>query len=373
MIRQLIYLFTFAFLLISCSVKENTAAEPEAASDEIQLSPEQITKADIRIAKPERVSLVEEIRANGKLDVPPQNLVDVSAPMGGFVQQTSLLQGMRVKKGELLVVLRHPDYIQLQQDYLTASSQLELQEAEYQRQQQLAAGQVNAQKTLQQSKAAFEGAKANVQGLEAKLNMISLMPSKIKSEGIQNSIRLYSPIEGYVTEVNINVGKYVSSTDVMLRIVDTEHLHAEIQVFEKDVPRLKIGQKINVSLVNETEVREARVYVIGKEISSERTLRVHGHFVKDDPSLIPGMFINASIECNPREVWALPSTAVVVHEGKNHVVVARGNSFKLVPVETGGNAKNMVEVRLNDEAQQLSYVINGAYTLLSLMTNKEEE
>src|SRR6266850_3550095 len=137
----------------SCSTKQKGEAHKMetdlASSNEVVLNEEQFTNANIRLGQVEQRSINGTIRANGMLDVPPQNLVTVSAPLGGFVKTTDLLQGMKVQKGQVIVTLEHPDYIQVQQDYLDLSSQLEFLQLEYQRQEALAKESVNAAKALQ--------------------------------------------------------------------------------------------------------------------------------------------------------------------------------------------------------------------------------
>ena len=259
--------------LIDSGIKIESASQDESVS----ISEEQFKSLEITLGYATMRSMNGLIKANGMLDVPPQNMVTVSAPLGGFVKSTDLLQGMKVKKGQPIVVLEHPDYIQLQEDYLSGKNQLEFLELEYKRQEELSKENINAAKTVQQAKSNYFGTKAKVQGLKAKLKLININPADLEAGEIQNTISIPSPISGYVTEVNVNIGKHVNPTDVMFKIIDTEHLHAEAQVFEKDIPQLKIGQLVRIYLSNENKERLAKIYLIGKEITPERTVRVHCH------------------------------------------------------------------------------------------------
>jgi cobalt-zinc-cadmium efflux system membrane fusion protein len=108
---------------------------------------------------------------------------------------------------------------------------------------------------LQQSKSNYLSAKAKEEGLRARLKLIGLSAEGLEKDGIKSVINIITPIAGYVTEVNVNRGKYVNSADVMFEIVDTEHLHAEAQVFEKDIMNLRIGQTMMLVLANETQAR----------------------------------------------------------------------------------------------------------------------
>jgi cobalt-zinc-cadmium efflux system membrane fusion protein len=295
--------------------------------------------------------------------------------MAGFVKYTKLLQGMPIKKGEVVAELYHQDYIQLQQEYLNTRSHLEFLKAEYDRQRELSSENINAAKTLQRAKADYESAEVSLQALKARLALINLSPHQLIENGIQQTIQLYSPISGYVTEVNVNPGKFVNPADVLFKIIDPGHLHVELYVFEKDLPALHTGQTVNFSLVDESEVRQATVYLIGKEISPERTVRVHCHMSKDYPGLIPGLYLKAWIVTSAHQAQVLPEAAVLTIENKHYVfVTADRATFTLVEIKAGATDSGEVEIldrtTVADSAQ---VVIEGAYTLLSLLKNAEED
>ncbi len=112
------------------------------AGETVHLTSTQFNNSGIVLGKSVNQNINQKIKANGKLDVPPQNLVSISAPYGGFLKSTTLLQGMHVHKGEVIAQMEHPDYIQLQQDYLENKSTLTYLKNELDRQQELA--KVNA-------------------------------------------------------------------------------------------------------------------------------------------------------------------------------------------------------------------------------------
>ena len=364
--------------LMGCSKKseEGSVSDPIATvANEVTVTDEQFKSLGIVIGKPEQRSVSDQINANGMLDVPPQNLVTISAPLGGFVKKTELLQGMKVSKGQTIVVMEHPDYIQLQEDYLTTKGQLEFLELEYKRQEELAKENVNAAKALQQAKSNYFGAKARMQGLKAKLILSNINPAEIENGEIKSTISIPAPISGFVSQVNVNIGMHVSPTDIMFRIVDTDHLHAEAQVFEKDIPQLKIGQRVFVRLSNETQEREAKVFLIGKEITPERTVRVHCHLEKKDDSLIPGLFFSARIETNNKLVTTLPSEAVVAFENKNYVFVQseqKPYKYKMMAIDIGETEKGFTEVMIPETIKSAKIVLKGSYYLLGILKNTEE-
>ncbi|HEY9005356.1 efflux RND transporter periplasmic adaptor subunit [Ohtaekwangia sp.] len=366
-------------LLAQCTGKPAEKSGEEGQADSatfVTVSDAQYKAAAIAFGKIEQRPVTQHIQVSGKLDVPPQNLITVAAPMGGFVKNTTLLQGMKVNKGDVLATLENQDYIQLQQDYLDSKSKLEFLEAEYNRQQELARENVNAQKALQQAKAQFVSMKAAVSGLEAKLSMINISPASLANGNVRPSINLFAPLGGYITEVNVNIGQFVNTTDVMFRIVNLEHIHAELQVYEKDISKIAVGQKVLFQATNETLQREASIYLIGKEISPERTVRVHCHLEKEDTKLLPGMFISATIEISSAATDVVPSDCIVSFEGEQYIFVPASDRhhFEAVSVKTGNTTDEFTAITLPQNfKRETPIVTHGAFELLGLLKNQGEE
>lgn len=381
------YIFASFIIILAACGKKADESKPEGKHEDptaVELSEVQYKTAGIQIGSIEEKQLSGTLKANGKLDIPPQNLVSVTVPFGGYLKSTELLQGTRVKKGQLLAELQGPDYIQLQENYLDSKSQLDFLQSEFQRQERLAKENVNAQKTLQQSKADYQSMLAKTNGLRARLALLNINIEKVEAGDFQNSIRLFSPINGYVIEVNVNIGAFVTPADVMFRIADTEHMHADVLVFEKDIPKLQLGQTIRFTLANETKERTAKIHLIGREIGKDRTVQVHGHLSQEDQNLIPGTYLKAIIETGGTKVKALPDEAIVNFEGKKYIfILVAGDSsspekayrFKLVEVSTGVSESGFTEVYLPEEnsGAPAKIVVKGAYDLLSKMKNSEEE
>ncbi|MBZ0244596.1 MAG: efflux RND transporter periplasmic adaptor subunit, partial [Cyclobacteriaceae bacterium] len=337
--------------------------------------------AGINFGQIEEKQISGTIKVNGLLDVPPQQLANVSVPLGGFLKNSELLQGTRVKKGHRIATIENIEFVQLQQDYLEARNQLEYAKADFERQQELAKENVNAKKTLQFAKANYYNWQAKSKGFQEKLKMLNINFGALEAGNISSSIPIYAPISGYVTEVNVNIGKYVNPSDVLFEIVDTNHLHAELIVFEKDVPKLKIGQKVRFTLANESTERMATIFLIGRKISTNRTIRIHCHIDKEDTQLLPGMYLKALVEAGGALVQALPDEAIIDYQGKKYIFVnTNGNApnegyqFRMIEIEVGSSELGYTEVMLPDDYEKdLKVVTKGAYAILSMMKNSEEE
>jgi membrane fusion protein, heavy metal efflux system len=369
--------------VVACNKNQPTEkteiATPEEATNIVSLTTAQVETAGIELGKIEQRQISGTIKVNGMLDVPPQQMVSISVPMGGFLKTTSLLQGSRVEKGQAIATVENLDFIQIQQDFLESRNQLELAQTEYLRQQELAKENVNSTKTLQQAKSQFTNWSIKSRALSEKLKLLNIKSEAIEAGNFSSTITLYSPISGYVTDMNVNVGKFANPGDVLFTIVDTEHLHAELTVFEKDFSKIKVGQKIRFSLNNETTERMATVYLIGREIAPDRTVRIHGHLDKEDKNLLPGMYLNAKIETGGAMVNALPSEAIIDFADKKYIFVFDGKTdvgvnYRIVEIQTSNSEMNFTEIVLTGaDLSDWQVVTKGAYALLSKMKNKSEE
>jgi cobalt-zinc-cadmium efflux system membrane fusion protein len=382
--KYLIYSVLF-FALVSCGSKKVKEAAKETVSTTenmiAELTPAQYKMAGIETGKIEKKQISSNIRANGKLDVPPQSMITIAAPVGAFVKNTELLQGTFIRKGQVVVTLQHPDLIQLQQDYLENKSQQEYLQAEYQRQEILARENVNALKVYQQAKANYLSNAARINGLQEKLKLLNIDLKSLDAGRIQRTINLYSPITGYVTSVNTNIGAYVNPSDKLFSIVNTEHLHAELTVFEKDIPKLKEEQRVRFTLANESKQRTARVHLIGRQISDERSVQVHCHLDNEDRELLPGMYLTAWIETGNTMVDALPDEAIIQFEEKPCIFIDKGmdkegnHLYEMMPIEKGNSELGFTEVMLPPgfDVQKTAVVMKGAFALFSKLKNTEEE
>ncbi|MDR4498321.1 MAG: efflux RND transporter periplasmic adaptor subunit [Candidatus Scalindua sp.] len=390
-ITKVFSIITLTVLLFSgCNNQSETLETEELHHGQtesmVELTPAQYKIAGIELGRIEQKNLSNVIKVNGVLEAPPQNLVSISAIMGGFVKKTSLLPGNRIEKGEVVVVMEHPDYIQLQLDYLDSDSKLTYLELEFARQKGLQEKNVSSAKTFQRTTADYKSIKARVNALEQKLALIGINAKELReSEKISRTIKVYSPISGYVSRVNVNIGKYMNPADVMFEIVNTEHLHAELTVFEKDIGKIKEGQRIRFTLPNENNrERLATVHLIGRLINEHRVVKVHGHLDKEDEQYLPGMFIKAFIEINNNTVNALPEEAIVQSGGKHYIYILKEkriennqevNSFKMIEVQKGIEDGLYAEVALPDtfDINSNQIVLRGAYSLLSKMKVSGEE
>ena len=344
-----------------------------ASVEIVSLNEAQLRMADLQFGNIQTTTVHKTLKVSGHMDVPPNNIVSISIPMGGYVKNTNLIPGLLVKKGAVIATLEDPSYIQLQQDYLTAKSKLEFLEADYIRQKGLNETKATSDKIYQLAKSDFESQKYMVKSLSEKLKLIGLNPATLNENNISRTIQFTAPINGYVTKVNVNIGKYVNPTDVLFEIVDPSDLHLRLTVLENDATNLKIGNTVNFyTNSNPSKKQIAHIAVITPNIDEQSTTDVHCHLVNEKINLFPGTFVNAEVELNNAKVNAVPEDAIVKWQNKDFVFVkTSGVSFKMIPVVTGVSSNGLIEIQTDLGNQQI--VIKNAYTLLMKLKNSGEE
>jgi len=341
--------------------------------DIVELTPEQAKNSGISIGLPEKKEMHTTIKVNGVIDVPPQNIVSVSIPLGGYLKRTALIPGVTVNRGSILATLEDQQYIQIQQDYLSAKSKLEYAQADFNRQKALNETKSTSDKVFQLAKAEFETQKIMVRSLEEKLRLIGIAPEKLNEDNISRSINIYSPIDGYVTKVNVNIGKYVAPSDVLFELINPSDLHVRLTVFENDAANLAVGQKIICTTNGRPDDKySAAIHLITPNIGEDRATEVHCHLEKYDKRLLPGTFMNAAIELNNARVTVVPEEAVVKWENKYYLFSQEAeNRFKLLPVETGAINDGFIEIKT--ALPSTNIITKNAYTILMKMKNNAEE
>ena len=305
--------------------------------------------------------------------MPPQNLVSISVPMGGYLKSTKLLEGMHVTKGQVLCIVEDQQYIQLQENYLLAKAKIDYAKAEFERQKELNQSKASSDKVYQLAQAEYNSLSVMIQSYGEKLKFAGINPNKVSAKNISKSINVYSPINGYISKVNVNTGKYVNPSDVLFEIVDPTDIHLALTVFEKDINKLAIGQSLLAYTNTNPEKKYAcKIILIGKDFSENRSVEMHCHFNKYNKNLFPGMYMNAEIVINSQKSNVLPSDAIVNFENKNYVFIAKQNKQFEMKEVTIGNSENEFTEILSENLNTNSIVVKGAYTLLMKMKNVED-
>jgi cobalt-zinc-cadmium efflux system membrane fusion protein len=375
---QPLSLIVVLLAMISCSTKNtesNQATKANASSAVLTLTGKQVFSLGIKSSPITKSIMGMSIFANGMIDVPPQNKSYIAVPFGGYIRDIKVLDGMRVAKGDVLLVVEHPEIIQLQQDYLEVQGNMEFLKAEMDRQKQLLDKEAGSAKNFQQAKSNWQVSQAKLAGLSIKLEMANVNVAALKNGLIQREQKIRSPFAGVVTKVNTNVGTFADPKDNLLEVIDLQHAHAELTVYEKYLKLLKLNQLVDLTFVDSDEKTTAKIFLIGREIGQDRTFKVHCHFDKLPKEIVPGSYLKAEINTDEMEHIVVPTEAIVNFGGKDMIYVTSDNRhFIPVEIEVLSTQGDKTAIQAINEMDFINrkYVSKGAYELLSTM-NKEEE
>lgn len=364
--------------MVACKGKVQESAKTDLSESKyIELTPSELKIADIGVGKAQKMNISATFFANGVIDVPPQNLVSVSATLGGYLKYTKLLPGMHIRKGEQLAIMEDQQYIQIEEDYLIGKNRLGLLKTEYERQLELNRTKATSDKVLQQAESDYKSQLIAIKAFEEKLRLINISPNSLNENTLSRTITLASPIDGFVSKVNVNIGKYVTPAEIMFELVNPSDIHLNLKIYEKDLDKVYIGQHLLAWSQAKPEIKyPAEIILIGRDIGPEKFVDVHCHFSKYDNALIPGMFMNSQLEINQKEMLAIPEDAVMQEAGKSYcfLQIAEGK-FEKLELTNVANENGMSSVTAADgrSLQNAVFITKNAYFLWMKMHQSNEE
>jgi cobalt-zinc-cadmium efflux system membrane fusion protein len=369
--------FSLTIALYSCGEQSNPIhlAEGEstvAMDNRIQITQAQFEQSNMILGALEEKSFPNIVSVNGMIDVPPENRAVVNATMGGYIKTTPLLIGDAVRKGQVLATLENPEFVILQQEYMEVNEQLIYLKSEYDRQITMKAENITSQKSYLKAESEYRTAVATHTGLDKQLRMIHISPSKVREGSISSVVPIYAPISGSITKMNVTMGSYVSPATEILEIIDSNHIHLELSVFEKDIMKIKKGQRINFKIPESSSATYgAEVHLVGTSIDAHRTIRVHGHLNDDsDRNFLTGMFVNAGIITDSAFAKAVPNQAVVEVDDVFYVLVLdqkEGDTYYFnqeeVIVKSSYNGFTVIENKSSFDSET-KFLTQGAFNLI---------
>jgi len=369
---------TALFVMVIMSCKNNTASESVSEEPEtenfIKLTTKQFENGNFKIEKPDSTLFYQDFKVTGYIDVPPDKRASINTYFNGFIDQIDLIEGDNVKKNDLLVTLQNPEFINVQQQFLENYSQLEFLESEFNRKQNLLNDKVISQKQFQQTKSEYLSMKAKVLGQRKTLQLMNVNVTNVLSGNFSERISLYSPIDGQVSKVAISKGKYVDQNTTIMEILNTEHIHLELDVFEKDITKINVGDTLSFKVPEVgNENFKAYVKLVGAEVRENRSVRIHAHPIIEQSRFAVGMFIEAKLKHASKMKLSLPETAFVKKEDKWVVLKLKHQKnaiyyFEAIEVEQttaqSGSRALITDQQLSPDDQ---FLTNGGFDLVTGM------
>ncbi|RZM23731.1 MAG: efflux RND transporter periplasmic adaptor subunit [Pedobacter sp.] len=397
--RGLSFCTGLAFFILVLSACGSNGKPAEAKTEEIghedhegglELSAEQIKAVGIEIGGIEQKNLTEVVKSSGQLAVPPQNAAQINVLSGGIIRQINVIEGQRVRKGQVLVTVENQDLIRVQQEYLAAKDGFSYVEAEYSRQQQLKAANAGTGRSHQLAEANYNAERSKVKALGYQLQQYGISVSKLASGIITTQIPVSAPINGTIGKISAETGSYAQPGVAIMDIVDNSKIHADLIVFEKDLSQIKVGQKVDFQLTNQkNEQISGEIYGINKSFENDsKGVVVHVVIKKPGANLIPGMYVTGLIGVGTVLSNAVPVDAVIRAEGRSFIFVvdekeedaheeghagAESIHFKKIEVSTGVTELGYIQLTALEKLPvDVKVVTKGAFYLQSKSSGPSE-
>lgn len=386
--RILIIAAITAAAILGFSTLSNTTAEAHAHEEEehvdldnIGVTLQQMKVADIRLGKVSRQPMSTSIPVNGQLTLRPQAMGDVTSLMGGVVKRILVSDGQAVRKGQVVAMIENTDIVAMQREYYSASRQSQFARLEMERQQKLRKGGAGVERNLQQAEKELRVAQANLAGLARQLQQLGVSPSQVAQGRFVTTFPVHAPISGTVSGINASLGSYVDMQAPLMQVRDNDALECDVNVFEKDLDKVKAGQPVQLSVTNQPGKRiTGTVYGVNSYFNKgAKTVAVHVRLHDTGrQSLVDGMYVNGAIVVGSSEAETLPSTAIVKADGKSYIFAlngkrAGGYSFSRHEVTTGSSMNGNTQVELCEHIRKGQEIVTDNAYYLASMTGEHGE
>lgn len=337
---------------------------------EITISREQFESMDMEIGERSPMMFSNWVTANGYIEASPTGSAKISTLISGRVRQIYFSSGDYVQGGQTLFTLESHEIILLQQAYAEAYQRLILLKADYERARSLWNEQIGAEKDFLKAESEFRSAQAEVEGLKARLKMIHVDPSAVEQGQIVPYLEVKTPISGTITRQDLVLGQHVEPLETNMEVVNPDKLRIRLELFEKSISELMVGQKVNFSTPDLPERKmQATLSHVGKSVSPEtRTVECFAEIAKEDKRhFVNHMYVEAMIVSCERETWAIPDAALIREPDQDYVLVLvreeQGKmTFRKTPVQTGFTRHGNTEI-LDENISSILLV--GTYNLWS--------
>lgn len=378
---SIISILIFVNIIVGCknesskATKSNKDTTAEGTSENsITITKTQFTNGGMQFSKLKEESIPEVIHATGSVDVPPENKVTISSYIDGYITKIPFLVGDHVKEGQLIASIESTTAIDLQKEYLDAINRLEYLKSEYRRQQKLFKEKITAEKNYLRAKSEYKSEVSKVAALEKQMGLLNISVASVKKGNITSHINIYSPIDGEITLLNTSRGKHVQPSDEIIQVVNFDHLHMELDLFEKDIFNIKKDQDVFAFLPDyPADTLKGEIHLIGKSINPDsRTIKIHAHFKENEAlkNLVIGTFLEADINTGVQKAFVIPSESIVEVDGKSYILMLEDTKdenykMKMTEVATGKTYHNKTVITNAKQLDQNKAILSkGAFELI---------
>lgn len=372
------------FTFFSKSKADNGKQEDEHSENvdfnNIALTARQVRTVNLKMDEVKRRELDSTIDATGNLVLRSKDMGDVASLMGGIVKSILVKDGQQISKGQVVATIENTDVVSLQREYFSVSKEVELTRLDLDRQQILAKNGAGIKKNLQQIEKNYQVAQANLLGIGNQLRQMGISVVAVSKGHFTTVFPLRAPISGTVSQVKASIGSFVDMQTPLMKILNNDAIECDLNVFEKDLNKVKVGDRVLLMLTNQQGVNiVGHVYGIN-EYFNEGTKSVSVHVKLDatkGAKLFNGMYVSGKIATGRQLCNTLPSKAIVKSDGKSYIFVLDSKSenykFSRHEVTTGVSEDGFTEVSLCKHVQKGQKIVTENAFYLASLTGEHGE
>jgi cobalt-zinc-cadmium efflux system membrane fusion protein len=350
---------------------EDTQGGEKEHADEVHMSAAERAAFGVEIAEAGVRRLSVSVSLPGEVTIDPGRLAHIVPRVAGVVREVLKRQGDRVHSGELMAILDSRALAEQKASFLSSRERLGMARLTFDREERLWKQEISSEREYLEAKQAFLEAEITLQEAEQKLHSLGLLDSdldapKFGSHEFFSQLEATAPFDGTVIERHISRGELLDEDDEAFVIADLSRVWVNLTVYQKDLPFVRVGQSVEVTLRDGGLKSEGHVFYISPTIDeATRTATARIELGNPDGVWRPGLFVNGRMAVDDFEVAvAVAKSSLQTVEGRTAVFVKTDDGFEAKAVTLGREDATYVEV-LEGVGAGEEYVTRGAFVLKS--------
>lgn len=357
--------------LLGCNNKKSGGETGVAAGDSalVVISNRQFEAMQMELGDLREAQFNESVKVNGHIISSVNGQAQVTSRISGTIRGISRELGDFISAGGVLCTVESNDFIVLQQDFATVSNQFNEAKSAYERLQTLYRDSISSRKDFIAAESSYKSLLAQYNGMKHRLSLLNVNPAQIENGDFYRTLEVRSPVSGFITRIDCMIGEYVVPEKMLMTVVNTSQLYLQLDVYEKDIARLAVGQKVQFyNPNNPSEKFIAKLTKTGRSIDPEKkTIVCTAQIESINTNFVNNMYVEADVNVKEYTAKGLPEDALeALTDGTYRVYLLEKKSgdniyLKPVPVATGLKSDDLVEIKTALPQQQI--LIKGVYSL----------
>lgn len=339
--------------------------EAKEARQGVTLTAAEAEVAGLKVSALEERQVEEQVVVTATIQPNQDRLAHVAPRVPSRIVKVAAKLGDKVRQGQALALLDSIELGEAHSAYLKARTKAQLAQRNLERVEGLYKEQIVPQKEYLRVRAEAEIADAAARAAADRVRLLGVDPAAERGNAAVSTFPLVSPFSGTITEKHAILGELAEPDKSLFTVADLSLLWIEANVFEADLPKVRVGSKAGVTVAAYPgETFSGRVAYISDGLDKEtRTVRTRIEVSNPSGRLKPEMFATAAIDAgSARKVLAVPDEAVVLLQGQATVFVQAVDGFEPRPVQTGDKLRGEAVIKSGIKAGE-RIVTSGAYAL----------